>query len=130
MPLTACQNMRQICLMSRTYQDAMIAVAQAYQDAVAIRGGISLARVATIVVNRGSFFSRLSDDTSFSVRNLERFADWFRRPSNWPNHSVSPEAAEALASIGRPVDLAADLPMLPKPVSSNRDAGLHGERAA
>lgn len=88
--------------MSMTYERALLEVARAYSAAVNEQGGKSLARVATIVVNRGSFFDRLENGDSFSVRNLDRMASYFRDPSNWPGGSVPPEALAALLSIGRP----------------------------
>lgn len=87
--------------MSMTYEAALLAVARAYTDAVARAGGKSLARVATIVVNRGSFFDRLENGDSFSVRNLDRMAEYFREPANWPESIIPPSALAALQSIGR-----------------------------
>jgi len=88
--------------MAETYEDALRIIAESYGRAIAISGGMSLARVATIVVNRGSFFDRLSQDTSFSAKNLGKFAEWFRTEENWPHRSIPTDAAEALFSIGRP----------------------------
>jgi hypothetical protein len=90
------------CGMETGYHDALMQTAQAYSAAVATHGGKSLSRVATIVVNRGSFFERLQQDVSFSVRNLERFAEWFRNAENWPRGEIPQNAAEALSSMGRP----------------------------
>lgn len=87
--------------MDTSYETALLKVADAYSAQVAAHGGKSLARVATIVVNRGSFFERLRDGGGCSARNLDRMADWFREPSNWPREIV-PAAIEALSSIGRP----------------------------
>jgi len=44
----------------------------------------------------------LSADTSFSAKNLDRLATWFRYENNWPHNSIPRDAAEALFSIGRP----------------------------
>lgn len=85
-----------------SYEKALLAVAHAYSLAVEQHGGKSLARVATIVVNRGSFFDRLENGDSFSVRNLDRLASYFREPANWPLEMLPPDATAALASIGRP----------------------------
>ncbi|WP_267382211.1 MULTISPECIES: hypothetical protein [unclassified Sphingomonas] len=88
--------------MSDTYEDALRVIAESYGRAIAISGGMSLARVATLVVNRGSFFKRLENDTSFSAKNLDRFAAWFRNEGHWPHNTIPEEAAAALFSIGRP----------------------------
>lgn len=90
-----------IC-MAQTYEDALRIIAESYGKAIAVSGGMSLARIATVVVNRGSFFKRLEHDTSFSAKNLDRFATWFRNENHWPNNSIPEDAAAALFSIGRP----------------------------
>jgi len=89
-------------LMAQTYEDALRIIAESYGKAIAVSGGMSLARVATLVVNRGSFFTRLEHDTSFSAKNLDRFATWFRNEDHWPNNNIPEDAAAALFSIGRP----------------------------
>jgi hypothetical protein len=88
-------------VMDTSYEAALMKVADAYAGEVAKHGGKSLARVATIVVNRGSFFERLRDGGGCSARNLDRVADWFRDPANWPGEIAKPALA-ALTSIGRP----------------------------
>lgn len=88
--------------MAQTYEDALRIIAESYGKAIAVSGGTSLARIATLVVNRGSFFKRLEHDTSFSAKNLDRFATWFRNEDHWPNNRIPEEAAAALFSIGRP----------------------------
>ncbi|MEH3046482.1 hypothetical protein [Sphingomonas adhaesiva] len=88
--------------MDTGYEASLLRVAEAYALQAATHGGKSLARVATIVVNRGSFFERLRDGGGCSARNLDRLADWFRDAANWPD-AIPADAAEALASIGRPV---------------------------
>lgn len=88
--------------MDTGYEASLLRVADAYAQQAAAHGGKSLARVATIVVNRGSFFDRIRDGGGCSARNLDRIADWFRDSSNWPE-SIPDEAVTALASIGRPV---------------------------
>jgi hypothetical protein len=95
--------------MDTSYEAALLAVADAYAMEVATHGGKSLARVATIVVNRGSFFERLRDGGGCSARNLDRLADWFRDPANWPSAIAEP-ALRALESIGRPASGEQDLP--------------------
>ncbi|WP_336867738.1 hypothetical protein [Sphingomonas sanguinis] len=88
--------------MADTYEDALRIIADCYGKSIAVKGGLSLARVATLVVNRGSFFSRLSTDTSFSAKNLDRFAAWFRNDDHWPDRKIPEAAVDALYSIGRP----------------------------
>nr|GLK22135.1 hypothetical protein GCM10017606_29630 [Microbacterium terregens] len=88
--------------MDNAYQNALGTVADTYEAAVAEHGGKSLARVATIVVSSGAFFTRLREGKTFHVHNLEKFAAWFRDPANWPNLCIPHDAAIALTSIGRP----------------------------
>ncbi len=92
----------QICGMEAAYENALRTIADSYAAEVARWGGKSLPRVATIVVNSGSFFKRLHNGHSFSVSNLDKFAGWFRVSANWPDHSIPDDAVAALASIGRP----------------------------
>ena len=102
MPLTCAADTPYIRRMAQTYEDALRIIAESYSRAIAVNGGMSLARIATLVVNRGSFFNRLSHDTSFSARNLDRLAAWFRNEGHWPHHNIPEDAAAALFSIGRP----------------------------
>jgi hypothetical protein len=88
--------------MSAAYENALRTVAESYEAMAASYGGRSLSRIATIVVNSGSFFDRLKAGKTFSVHNLERFAAWFRDPINWPDGFIPQDAVAALASIGRP----------------------------
>ncbi|MBB4837269.1 hypothetical protein HNP52_000320 [Sphingomonas kyeonggiensis] len=85
-----------------TYEAALLLVADAYAAAVDANGGKSLARVATIVVNRGSFFERLRDGGGCTVQNLERLIEWFRVPGNWPLNIIPDVARTALVTMGRP----------------------------
>ena len=89
--------------MSDAYVNALATVADSYEESVNRLGGKSLSRVATIVASSGAFFKRVRAGRPFSVENLDRFNDWFRRPSNWPNCTIPEAAAAALASMGRPV---------------------------
>ena len=89
--------------MEAAFENALRTVADSYEAAISRHGGRSLARVATIVVNNGAFFTRLRNGKPFYVSNLERFAGWFRDPTNWPCNEVPHEAASALASMGRPI---------------------------
>jgi hypothetical protein len=89
--------------MSDAYGNALATIADAYGRRVNEQGGKSLSRVATIVASSGAFFKRLRHGRTFSVENLDRFTDWFRRPVNWPGCIVPDDAAAILAAIGRPV---------------------------
>ncbi|WP_267382588.1 MULTISPECIES: hypothetical protein [unclassified Sphingomonas] len=94
--------------MSNAYENALGTVADAYERAYADHGGKSLSRVATIVVSSGAFFQRLRAGKTFSVQTLDRFAEWFRVPANWPDRIIPHDACCALISIGRPpVDVSA-----------------------
>lgn len=88
--------------MDDAYENALRTVADAYEAEVARWGGKSLSRVATIVVSSGAFFNRIRAGKTFSVSSLERFATWFRQPTNWPTGSIPANAMVALCSIGRP----------------------------
>jgi DNA phosphorothioation-dependent restriction protein DptG len=116
--------------MERTYEDALRIIAESYGQAIAVKGGMSLARVATLVVNRGSFFTRLSEDTSFSARNLDRLATWFRNEDHWPDCLIPKDAAEALFSIGRPPLSAAQCGRDTARIACDREAELHRSVAA
>ena len=103
--------------MAQTYEDALRIIAESYGRAIAISGGMSLARIATLVVNRGSFFKRLEHDTSFSAKNLDRFAAWFRNEDHWPHRRIPEDAAAALFGIGRPPLSAAQCGRFPNEVA-------------
>ena len=88
--------------MYAAFENAMRTLADSYEAQVALFGGKSLSRVATIVVNNGAFFQRLREGKPFLVHNLERFAAWFRVPQNWPDSCIPHDAVAALVSMGRP----------------------------
>lgn len=88
--------------MRNAYENALGTVADAYERAYTDHGGKSLSRVATIVVSSGAFFQRLRAGKTFSVQTLDRFAEWFRVPANWPDGLIPQDACSALVSIGRP----------------------------
>lgn len=90
-----------------TFDTALIEIGRCYTDAVAAKGGRSLSRVATIVANTGTFFSRLETGATCTTRSLEKFAEFFGDPANWPGNVVPDEAATALQSMGRSVKVAA-----------------------
>lgn len=93
------------CSMDAAYENALRTIAASYEAEAVYHEGKSLARVATIVVNNGTFFERLRAGKAFYVHNLERFATWFRDPVNWPGGTIPKEAASALESMGRPVNV-------------------------
>ena len=116
--------------MVQTYGDALRIIAENYSRAIAVNGGMSLARIATLVVNRGSFFNRLSHDTSFSARNLDRLATWFRNEDHWPHNRIPEDAAAALFSIGRPPLSAAQCGENPATVDRNTSTVFQRRNAA
>lgn len=85
--------------MSR-FRNAFERIAACYQCAVAESGGPSLARVATIVVNRGSFFTALSAGKGCTLQNFEKFVDWFAERGNWPDNRIPALARDNLHSLG------------------------------
>ena len=89
------------------FDDAILTICRSYAAAVEEHGGRSLARVATIIVNRGSFFEALERGATCTTRNLEKAAAYFRDPAHWPNAHIPNDALRALAGIGRPVQEAA-----------------------
>jgi hypothetical protein len=93
-----------------TYEQALLTVAREYANAVNTSGGKSLARVSTIVANRGSFFDALEKGATCSVRNFEKFAEYFGVPENWPGDEIPAVAQMALNSIGRPARPAPEIP--------------------
>lgn len=93
--------------MEAPLESILLTVADTYAAVAAANGGKSLARVATIVVNRGSFFEPLRRGQTCSVRNFEKLVAYFREPANWPGETIPAKASIALAGIGRPVDQAA-----------------------
>lgn len=103
--------------MSDAYENALRTIADSYEQAVTAYGGKSLSRIATIVVSSGAFFNRLRSGATFSVANLEKFAAWFRVPSNWPSHDIPAAAVTALNSIGRP-------PILDAPLDLDRSSDI------
>ena len=85
-----------------TFEEALIALGESYSATTTKYGGRSLARVATIIVNRGSFFDALKRGGTCTGRNIDKIAAYFGDPANWPDNIIPSEATEALKSIGRP----------------------------
>ena len=83
------------------YEAALLAISRLYSEQVRIRSGRSLARVATVVANRGSFFDALESGATCSVRNLDKFISYFANPGHWPDNTIPEKANAVLAAIGR-----------------------------
>lgn len=82
-------------------EELLLALASAYQSSVAAYGsGRSLARVATIVVNRGSFFTSLARGASCSMRNFDKLVEYFAHHVNWPEGNIPPEGRRILDDLG------------------------------
>jgi hypothetical protein len=79
---------------------ALLTLAKLYSAAVQQFGGRSLSRVATVVVNRGSFFSALERGSTCSLRNFDKMMAYLSAPANWPHGTIPNEAIAALASCG------------------------------
>ncbi len=88
--------------MYAAYENALRTIADCYEAESERWGGRSLSRVATIVLNSGTFFERLRAGKTFTVVNLEKMTTWMRDPANWPDSAIPHEAALALTSMGRP----------------------------
>lgn len=82
------------------YHQALLTISSAYNREGANRRGGSLARVATVVVNRGSFFDRLYAGHTCSLRNYQKLVAHFFHPANWPAGGIPQDARAALQSIG------------------------------
>lgn len=61
--------------------------------------GLSRARLATIVVNRGSFFDRIAAGAGCNVQTVEQFLSHFRDGANWPNGHIPHDAAAVLSNF-------------------------------
>lgn len=81
-------------------EDCLLQVADMYASRVEAEGGKSLARVATIAVNNGSFFDLLRQGQTCFVRNLRRATEYFDQPDNWPGCHIPPEAEILLRTLG------------------------------
>lgn len=102
MPLVRTAYLPHMVSMIDRSKQALLAIADLYEDAVERLGGRSLARVATVVVNRGSFFTALRRGSTCSLQNYDRLMDCFADPETWPESNIPPSANEILASYGRP----------------------------
>lgn len=94
MPLILRYPVRYTAAMS--IEGKLALVASAYEQAAAARGGRSLSRIATIVINRGSFFNSLREGRTCSVRTLEKLIDYFSAATNWPGGDIPPLAMAEL----------------------------------
>jgi hypothetical protein len=62
----------------------------------AAQGHRSTSRLATIVAKDGKMLSRLSVGGTCTVATYERFLQFFRDPTNWPDQAVPSEALALL----------------------------------
>lgn len=69
-------------------RDALLAIASSYENEVSAHGGRSLARIATIVVNRGAFFERLRAGKTCTLETFQALICWFALADNWPGNSI------------------------------------------
>ena len=83
-----------------SFRDHLLTVAAEYDRCAAKSRGRSLARIATVVVNRGSFFDSLEKGADCSLRNFERFVHFFSDAENWPSGHIPVEALSALEQVG------------------------------
>lgn len=61
----------------------------------------SLSRLATMVVNDGKFFDRISaPGGNVTTATLERFARYLHDPANWPDGLVPEEACQLAHRVG------------------------------
>lgn len=76
-------------------RDRLLALATLWSEA----SGRSLGALSSMVMNHGGALERLNDPAkSVTDATLERFAEWFLRPANWPAEDV-PEEAFAFAHV-------------------------------
>ena len=87
-------------------RETLLTVADAYETEVRQEGGRSLARITTVVLNRGSFFDHLRSGKTCTLESYEKIVDYFCDQRNWPLSRLPPVAVVALEGIGR--DLAAE----------------------
>jgi len=100
MPLQV-RHMRRMLHGMATSDELLLALARAYKTSVSTNGGgRSLARVATVVLNRGSFFTSLERGSTCSTRNFDKLIAYFADNSNWPSGQVPSDAKALLASVG------------------------------
>lgn len=96
------------------FEECLLEVADAYAQQVSAKGGKSLARVASIVVNHSAFFDRLRSGQTCFVRNLQRVAAYFALPENWPDGAIPPHVSELLIRLGAVTTESAPAALLPK----------------
>lgn len=77
-------------------RDTLLELADAFKAESEQHGGRSLARVATIVVNRGAFFDRLRDGKTCNLTSFEAMVAWFAQAENWPQKVIPASAGEIL----------------------------------
>lgn len=65
-------------------------------DIWAVASDRSVARLATIVLNRGHFFETLRSGGDCGTETFEKFLTFFRDGSNWPAQRVPQDAVDLL----------------------------------
>jgi len=69
-------------------RESLLHIAAIYEMETNAHGGRSLARIATIVLNRGAFFDRLRTGKTCTLNSFEAAISWFEDPQNWPDGSI------------------------------------------
>ena len=87
--------------MAMSFEHCLLELGREYETSAKRLKGRSLARVATIVANRGSFFDALESGSTCSLRNFARFVDFFQDRTNWPGEHIPPKAVALLTTIVR-----------------------------
>jgi hypothetical protein len=76
----------------------LLQISDAYESELAVKKGRSLARIATIVLNRGSFFDSLRKGATCNLDSFRKIIEWFASPPNWPG-GVVPDAVMARLAL-------------------------------
>ena len=77
-------------------RETLLAVADAYAGQRQLRGGASLARISTIVLNQGGFFQRLRVGKTCTLDSFEALLRWFAVAENWPNCTIPDDIARLM----------------------------------
>lgn len=79
-------------------------------DAWVSRNDASLARLGRLAANDSSFFNRVGKAQGPTTATLEKFADYFGNPENWPEGDVPLDVMGFVHRVkGRPVSVAASI---------------------
>ncbi|MGE4324451.1 MAG: hypothetical protein AB7E60_15660 [Sphingobium sp.] len=80
-------------------RETLLSIADAYQRETNDIGGKSLARIATIVVNRGSFLTQLRSGKTCTLLTFEAFLVWFSDPENWPAAAIPIDIQPVISAL-------------------------------